>query len=231
MKTYHLFLCVLTLLLGTSCNDDTLTSATIRPEATGSFIDPRDGSEYHWVRFGQLEWTVENACYDTGNNTCTVYQPYSYGNAIDYTEENLSRYGRLYTHNGALAAVPEGWRLPTDEDWNDLETALGTSASEAMTTGWRGMAGQLMQQTDEGTGLSMRMGGFFNPYRPGSGAGYRFMGSYGYFWAVTQDESKTEAGIYYFYRRLIYNSSQVYRESIEPENIMLSVRFVRDTNP
>lgn len=50
-----------------------------------------------------------------------------------------SEYGLLYTYEGALAAVPEGWRLPSDEDWMKLETTLGMSAAEAKKVNeWRG---------------------------------------------------------------------------------------------
>lgn len=51
----------------------------------------------------------------------------------------VAQYGFLYSHQAALKAVPEGWRLPTDEDWKQLERTLGLSASEAdMNEAWRG---------------------------------------------------------------------------------------------
>lgn len=51
----------------------------------------------------------------------------------------VEKYGFLYSHQAALKAVPEGWRLPTDEDWKQLERTLGLSASEAdMNEAWRG---------------------------------------------------------------------------------------------
>ena len=31
------------------------------------------------------------------------------------------QYGFLYTYEAALRALPEGWRLPTDEDWKALD--------------------------------------------------------------------------------------------------------------
>lgn len=50
-----------------------------------------------------------------------------------------SEYGLLYTYEGALAAVPDGWRLPSDEDWMKLEMTLGMSADEAKKVNeWRG---------------------------------------------------------------------------------------------
>lgn len=39
-------------------------------------------------------------------------------------------YGLLYTYDAALAAIPEGWRLPSDADWKNLEKALGMTAEE-----------------------------------------------------------------------------------------------------
>lgn len=57
-------------------------------------------------------------------------------------EENggySERYGFLYSLDGARAAVPEGWRLPTDEDWLKLEAVLGMAEGEReKMNAWRG---------------------------------------------------------------------------------------------
>lgn len=51
----------------------------------------------------------------------------------------VAKYGFLYTFEGAKAAVPEGWRLPTDEDWQQLERSLGLTESEVqLFEAWRG---------------------------------------------------------------------------------------------
>lgn len=48
-------------------------------------------------------------------------------------------YGYLYSYDAALDAVPDGWRLPTDDDFKQLETALGLSADECdRIEAWRG---------------------------------------------------------------------------------------------
>ena len=59
-----------------------------------------------------------------------------------------SEYGYLYTYEAALAAVPEGWRLPTDEDWKKLEAALGMEQSQIdLDNTWRGInAGDYLKQ-------------------------------------------------------------------------------------
>ncbi len=210
------------------CDNETIDIPSIYPEATGIFSDDRDGYEYHWVRIGGLDWTVENSHYNTGNEiNCTMYQPYEWNNNPPLSDEYVEKYGYLYTLDGALEAVPAGWRLPTDDDWKQLERVLGMSADEAGQLEWRGSyAGELMRQGSEGIQLKFQMSGYYTPYTTMGTSGYRFMGSYGFFWTVTPDENKE--GNYYYYRKLYYKSSQVYRQSMEPNKEMLSVRFVRN---
>lgn len=59
-----------------------------------------------------------------------------------------SEYGYLYTYEAALAAVPDGWRLPSDEDWKKLEAALGMEQSQIdLDNTWRGInAGDYLKQ-------------------------------------------------------------------------------------
>lgn len=68
---------------------------------------------------------------------------------IDKENGNYSsEYGYLYTYDAALAAVPEGWRLPSDEDWKKLEAALGMEQSQIdLDNSWRGInAGDYLKQ-------------------------------------------------------------------------------------
>ena len=62
------------------------------------------------------------------------------------TESNIL-YGLLYNWyavNDAGGIAPDGWRIPTDDDWTDLTNELGAGAGGAMKT-----TGTL----DDGTGL------------------------------------------------------------------------------
>ena len=43
-------------------------------------------------------------------------QVIAHGLGFDF-EVDFNEHGNLYTWEEALAACPEGWRLPTDEDW------------------------------------------------------------------------------------------------------------------
>ena len=63
-------------------------------------------------------------------------------------DANAVIYGSLYNKHAARDnrnIAPEGWHVPTDEEWKKLEMYLGMSRSEADKDGWRG--------TDEGDKL------------------------------------------------------------------------------
>lgn len=59
-----------------------------------------------------------------------------YGN----NEDNVVKYGYLYTWDAAVrvAASISGWKLPTDDDFKQLELDLGMSAEDVDLTGYRG---------------------------------------------------------------------------------------------
>ena len=149
MNRKHIFsllaatLLTATVSLLTACgsDDDDTTVPHITPEATGEFTDNRDGTTYHYVTYGGLDWTVENARYDTGNDdTRSIYLS---NDAIGDEEgtaaqQTVGTYGYLYSWQGAQEAVPDGWRLPTDDDWKKLEMALGMTQQQADADGWRG---------------------------------------------------------------------------------------------
>ncbi len=229
MKLYSVIagMCLMCLSFGCS-DDDTAGLPVVTPETTGTYTDERDGYEYHWVRIGGLDWMVENSHYDLGDeNNCRFYVSYENYESSFPEDEWSGKYGFLYSYQGALDAVPDGWRLPSDADWKKLEQALGMSQIETDAMEWRGMVtADLMRQSNEGTMLGFQMAGYYTEHTIMSTSKWRFMGSYGFYWTSTKDESKD--GEYYYYRKLFYNSSQVFRQSMEPEKNMLSVRFVRD---
>ncbi len=220
MKRMILCLSLLATMWQACSDDDKLPVVT--PTYKGVFMDA-SGNKYPYVRYGNLEWMAENFAVETLTGSNVTHEDER--NPIDKELEikkNLQTFGRLYTYSVAVASAPKGWRLPTDEDWQNLERELGMSASEAAKDNWRGApVGELMQQ-QEGTHLNMRNGGmgdddYFNGFTP------YFPYVYGFYWTSTQNADETMA----YCRQISYKSNKVARTLVD-KGKLLSVRYVRD---
>lgn len=231
MRKYILGMAVIiTALTTVSCSDDDdNTLPQVKPTATGTMTD-NEGNEYPYVRIGNLEWTAKNA----NGGEPWYLQSYMTDNDIEYyfedqydaeEEEPLcAANGNYYTYDQAIANCPDGWRLPTDDDWKALEKALGMSSSDVEKTGWRNGAAQLMMQDSEGTGLNMIFNGKLCSQSTASYEKYR-VGDYGYYWTATIDPIMSNRCAYI--RKITPVLNQVLRAS-SPCKHFLSVRYVRD---
>lgn len=90
----------------------------------GTLADSRDGKSYKTVKIGSLTWMAENLNYDNSAvATGSIDSSFCYDGIL----ANCEKYGRLYQEYAATAVCPEGWRLPTADDWRDL---VNTAKSE-----------------------------------------------------------------------------------------------------
>ncbi len=215
----------------TACSSDDDIPTNVPAAAKGTFTDARDGQQYGYATYGGLDWMTDNARYDINDDVnSTIYLDADENGGtgtVNYSStRNLKEFGRLYTLEGARKACPEGWRLPTDADWQRLEQAFGMDAGETAATDWRGRVAQAMLSSyDRHTDLNLRLGGYYFQHRGVQGS-WLYMGTFAYYWTATADTTKT--GEFYYVRKFCYNRPEVCRLSMEPTSYKLSVRYVRD---
>ena len=139
------------------------------------------------------------------------------------------KYGFLYTYEAAQAALPEGWRLPTDADWQALEKALGMSDAEAnKEEAWRGeFEGLLLKEGEQGVGFNAKLGGGMLYGGWGNASDFQNDNSYAYFWTGTTDRMNDSVQIAYI-RKLNYLENRVFRGTSSLEETAYSVRAIKE---
>lgn len=74
-----------------------------------NFTDPRDGKVYKTVKIGNQTWMAENLNFKTPNSWCA----------------ECEKLGMLYNFEDAKIACPDGWHLPSVDEWEILIKNLG----------------------------------------------------------------------------------------------------------
>lgn len=121
-------------------------------DSSGIFLDPRDNNQYTFITIGGQVWMAENLAYlpnisPSTDMSATELHHYVFnyeGTIVSEAKNtyNYQTYGVLYNWPASVAACPDGWHLPSDEEWGELELFIGMDQSVIENTGWRG--------TDEG---------------------------------------------------------------------------------
>lgn len=136
--------------------------------------------------------------------------------------DNGDRYGKLYNWfavNDPRGLAPEGWKIPSDEDWRRLTDFLGgkdvAGAKIKSKSGWEASG----NGTNE-SGFSGLPGGFRD-----ADAEFLRIGSHGYWWSST--ETSRYSRYYAWFRRLSYGYGSVRRSDYDKDN-GASVRCIKD---
>jgi uncharacterized protein (TIGR02145 family) len=159
---------------------------------------------------------------DSGSQTTPLYYVYDYdGTSITAAKAtaNYNTYGVLYNWEAAKAAVPDGWHLPTHDEWLQLTSNTGGYTS----AGGRLKEKGTMHWVSPNAGASDQFG--FTALPGGSryyDSTFINIGKSGYWW------SATDIGNYKAYSRRILNWESVILDEWFGMERGFSVRCVRD---
>jgi len=213
---------------------------TTRPAAEDMVMDV-EGNIYKIVKIGEQTWMAENLKTTMYADKTPIPFVEDQKEWFHFTRESLgycwygdvssqgSVLGALYSwpaatrafdgiatiEEGVQGVCPEGWHLPSDDEWRQLEMHLGMSQEDVDTKRWRGLdeGGKLKQKGTKywkspNTGAVDEVG--FNAlptgYRHGSGE-FHEVAQTTRFWTSTSN-----AYGYAWYRRLDYDTASIYRD-------------------
>ena len=158
------------------------SSSAINPDSIGNyFVDARDGQTYRMVTIGSQTWMAENLRYAAeGNSGCMK----------EYYKNVCASQGLFYASSVAQTACPEGWHLPSKEEYETLITTVGGASAAAAahvlksTSGWdSGHNG-----TDE-YGFRIVPDGFKDP--DDSGYDNQGQGEFAFLWTSSVDKNSS----------------------------------------
>jgi uncharacterized protein (TIGR02145 family) len=220
--------------------EDTMTFIGTYVEAidsTGTVTDI-DGNVYQTIKIGDKWWMMENlkvTHYRNGDEIPNITSNSTWENLIsgaycnyDNDEGNVDTYGRLYNWHAvsdSRGIAPQGWHVPTDAEWKQLEMYLGMTRAEADASGWRGTAEGGMLKDTGTTYWASPNGGATNEsgftalpgaYRNYDGS-FNNLGNVASFWTATQyssDRSWTRRLHYQFTQCARLNYGKTYGSSI-----------------
>jgi uncharacterized protein (TIGR02145 family) len=214
-----------------------------------------DGNKYRTIEIGNQEWMAENikASHYADGTDITFVSKNADWNELEVNDKAYcwynndpsfdEIYGPLYNWAGAMKGIPvdnsalsvvqgvcpDGWHLPSDDEWKNLETYIGMSQYDVDLEGKRGYVGGKLKETgtihwkEPNSGATNEYGFTALPGGMQSGL-FASEGFQGTWWSSTLSESKV------WLRSLNYSSTFINRRAIDPLNSQygFSVRCVKD---
>lgn len=191
----------------------------------GEFTDQRDNRTYKTITIGDQVWLAENFAYvpyvcQPDSFNCGVWVYNYMGNDASAAKETseYKKYGALYSWSAARDLAPEGWHLPSDEEWKDLEQYLGIDSLDIENKEWRGDNDEANKLMGDGeTGFDVTFGGWMTDYGK-----FNFINEHANFWCSTEFDQ--ERG----YERLVGVNNGKIGRAAGNKGCGFSVRYLKD---
>lgn len=200
--------------------DKSLTGFDIKAEDK-TFTDARDGNTYYYSKIGNTEWMRQNLAWQ--------------GAGVPFKEAPVMStvMGQFYNWNEAKTACPEGWTLPSEDDWIEMAASLGITAKAFEPI--PGLSGLLMENLylnkdrlweyfrEVKISNEARFSAIPAGYATAGGGKYNFTGGirYSVFWTST--ELNGEA----LYRYILQGNPDTYCALGVKDSFMAPVRCIR----
>ena len=206
------------------------TSLTGLSRSDQVVVDGRDGTPYHYVTIGGLDWFSQNLAYQVKN---TIGVPFK---ASPVTQRF---FGTFYTWNEAVSSqvCPEGWRVPDQKDWEALGAAMNGGKALPFVDNWAGLG----EKASADAKLNdSRMW----PYSPdnthtnvfgwnalplghtfGDGSTFNGINAFGYWWCATEKDADNG-----YFRYIWYDNGDFPMSYTGKNDMRANVRCVR-THP
>lgn len=195
--------------------DPSLTACDIDGMAFTHILDKRDSTTYPVTKIGNQCWVASNITY-TGNgclsnswysgSACATHTT-SYGTEVTYQWDALMDGDTAESSQGIC---PDGWYLPSDSEWSQMEMAIGMSSGDANSTGWRGSnEGAKIKSSIDWNGTNeFGFNALASGYVSSGGGSATGIGSFGLWWTSSVSGSSSWA-------RYVHDSiSTIYRGTL-----------------
>ncbi|MDR2732589.1 MAG: hypothetical protein LBB36_05160 [Fibromonadaceae bacterium] len=180
--------------------------------------DYQKKKKYKTVKIGKQIWMAEYLNEIVEGSKC-------YENNLI----NCEKYGRLYSWKMAMSVCPDGWHLPTNEEWDELYRYVdGTSGTESPykseTAGKYLKAKKGWNDNDGKSGNGKDKFGFATlPGGGDSNGGFYNAGGIGIWWSSSENDAATYASL----RIMLYDSEYAGWDG-NLKSLLFSVRCVQD---
>jgi len=190
--------------------------------------------EFNDVVVGTQVWAGCNSTLGTGVETFTSSECYNFAGASipctnlegDQTESDLVAgqtdyiWGKLYLGTQMDSACPSGWRVPTEQDWIDLEENLG--CTDTSIDGWRcvwyGWNRWILSYANLVNSMKLPLSG------QATGSNLEYRGYNGHYWTSTVNSGNLSEN---YVRKVSTEIPLIYRWS-ENRNLYNSVRCIKE---
>jgi len=187
------------------------------------FTDLRDNHIYKTVKIGDQTWMAENLAYipfvSTPDSQGGIWVYNYFGNEVKEARKTAEyqKYGCLYNLETSRKVCPNGWHLPSDNEWKQLEITLGMNKIDADTIIWRGTKQGMLLREGSLVGFSTLFGG----WRTGMGK-FNYLDIHANFWTSTEYDNNRS------YERLLNINVNKIGRNVGNKDCGFSVRCVKD---